>query len=1063
MTRQYKLFNNITGWIVFAIATCVYLLTIEPTVSFWDCGEFISTSFKLEVGHPPGAPLFMLLSRVATLFSFGNTAHAAKMINSMSAIMSGLTILFLFWTITHITRRILSRNNKEFGLEQILITVGTGIVGALAYAFTDTFWFSAVEAEVYASSSFFTAIVFWTILKWEDEADQPHASRWIVLCAYLMGLSIGVHLLNILTIPALVFIYYFKKYTPTRKGFLIALGISFLITAFVLWGIIPYLFKIAFGFELLFVNSFGLPFNSGAIFYFTALIGLIIFGLYYSHKKGKVVLNTFIISVLVILIGYSSYFAILIRSNANPPLDENNPGNVFNLVSYLNRDQYGDTPLFTGQYYNAPLDSEKPYKEDKKWYVQKDGKYVVADVIQKPNYDSRFTGFLPRMWSPEPQHVAAYKRWANIQGTPIMITKQDGTTETLYKPTFGENLKFLFSYQLGHMYWRYFMWNFAGRQNDVQGHGELTNGNWISGISFIDDMRLGPQDKLPQYLKENKGHNVYFFLPFILGIIGIFYLFKRDKEYSWVVFLFFMLTGIAIIIFLNQYPYQPRERDYAYGGSFYAFCIWIGLGVLAIYDFLKQKMNGKVSAIVSTGVCMIVPGILIAQNYDDHDRSNRTMARDFAADYLNSCAPNAILFTNGDNDTFPLWYCQEVEGIRTDVRVVNLSLLNTDWYIDQMKRRAYDSDPVPFALTPDKYVQGKRDVVYVMPDERLKDYVEIKDVMDYIASDDPQTKYMNGDEVIDIIPTTKLKKTIDSLEVIKSGIVPKGQESRIVKEIKWQINGANVIKNQLMVLDLIAHMNWKRPVYFAITVGTENYFGLEKYFRQEGLAHRLVPYEGQSLDGQEGEISTDIMYKNMMEKFKWGGIDNKKAYLDEGVQRMAMNFRNLFSRLANALIAEGKRDSALKVLDKCIEVMPNELIPYNYFNLEIASDYYKLGQTQKAVAILQTIAKTNKETVKYYLSIPKASLYDDADNMQRELGIAHEIVKVAKAINQNKIAVDIATSTIIQLEMNYKFVLMYRQLANDQNKLGEWYQSLDEGDRNILAIYIQFQQVKQGK
>jgi len=1061
MNQQYKKINNITGWIVFAIATLVYLLTIEPTVSFWDCGEFISTSFKLEVGHPPGAPLFAMLSRIATLFTFGNHAHAAKMINSMSALMSGFTILFLFWSITHIAKRIILKNAKEFGTEQLAIIMGSGIIGALAYAFTDSFWYSAVEAEVYASSSFFTAIVFWTILKWEDEADQPGANRWIILTAYLMGLSIGVHLLNILTIPVLVFVYYFKKYTPTRNGFLATLGIAMVITATVLWGIIPYLFKIAFKFELMFVNGFGMPFNTGAIFYFLLIIGLITFGLIYTYKKDKALANTIIASIAVIIIGYSSYFAILVRSNANTPLDENNPENVFNLVSYLNRDQYGDTPLLFGQYYNAPLDSQKPYVEDKEWYIQKNGKYVVADKIQKPNYDERFTGFMPRMWSPDPRHVAAYKDWAGIQGTPIMLTKQDGSTETVYKPTFGENMKFLFRYQLGHMFWRYFMWNFSGRQNDIQGNGELTNGNWITGIPFIDNIRLGDQSKMPKVLQENKGHNKYFMLPFILGLLGIFYLLKRDKEYSWIVFVFFMITGVAIIFYLNQYPYQPRERDYAYGGAFYAFSIWIGIGVLSVYEFLKKYINGTTGAIAATAICTVVPGILIAQNWDDHDRSSRYFARDFAADYLNSCAPNAILFTNGDNDTFPLWYCQEVEGIRTDVRVVNLSLLNTDWYIDQMKRRAYGSAPVPFSLTQDKYVQGKRDVVYVMPDERLKDYQDIKDVMDYISSDAPETKYNNEGEFLDILPATKLKAKVDSINAIMSGVMPKGQESRLLKEIKWDVKGSNVVKNHLMVLDLLSQNDWKRPIYFAITVGSENYFGLEKYFRQEGLAYRLVPYEAKSYDGQEGEIGTDQMYKNMMEKFKWGGLNDPKAYSDEGVQRMAMNFRNLFSRLALALEKEGKKDSALKVCDRCLEVMPNKLVPFNYFNIEMASIYNRLGHSQKADEIMKVVVNQCKDNLRYYLSIDESKLKDDQDNLQRELGIANEIVRVAGTMNKPALAREITSSTLLQIEENYKFVQMYGQFANDQKKLGEWYQSLNELDKNIIALYMQFQQAKQ--
>ena len=741
-------------------------------------------------------------------------------------------------------------------------------------------------------------------------------------------------------------------------------------------------------------------------------------------------------------------------------MDQNNPENVFNLVSFLNRDQYGDTPLLFGQSFNAPLDSREPYVKDKQWYIQKNGKYVVVDEIQKPQYDERFTGFLPRMWSPDPRHIAAYKQWTNMVGVPVMVTNPDGTTETIYKPTFMENMKFLFKYQMGHMFWRYFMWNFVGRQNDIQGHGELTNGNWISGIPFIDNARLGDQDKMPKALKENKGHNTYYFLPLILGLLGLIYLYNKDKQYSWIVFLFFMLTGVAIIIYLNQYPYQPRERDYAFGGAFYSFSIWIGIGVMAVYEYIKKYLSGRNGAIAATVLCSIVPTLLIAQNWDDHDRSGRYFARDFAASYLNSCAPNAIMFTNGDNDTFPLWYCQEVEGIRTDVRVVNLSLLNTDWYVDQMKRRAYESAPVPFSMSQDKYVQGSRDVVYVMPDERLKDYQDIKDVMDYIISDDPETKYNNNGEMLAIVPTSKLKMKVDSLQAVKSGILPKGQESRYVKEMKWDIRGGNVLKNHLMVLDLVSKTDWQRPIYFAITVGTENYFGLEKYFRQEGMAYRLVPYEAMSFDGQEGEVGTEQMYKNMMEKFKWGGLDNPKAYLDEGVQRMAMNFRNLFSRLALALEREGKKDSALRVCDRCISIMPNSQIPFNYFNLEIASIYHRLGQDKKAESILKTIIDQNKDNLRYYLSIKESDLYDDSDNLQRELGVSIEIIRVANTMKKQNLAVDIANSTLIQIEKNYPFVNLYSQYATNQQKLSEWYQTLNDLNKNILALYMQLQQTK---
>jgi len=1003
--NTYKRLNNILGWAVFLVASVVYILTSEPTMSFWDCGEYIATAFKLEVGHPPGAPLFQLLGRFFALFSFGDVTLVARMVNTMSALASGFSILFLFWTITMIAKKI-ALQQGEMTKQKMLSIMGAGLVGALAYTFSDSFWFSAVEGEVYAMSSFFTAIVFWAIFKWEEHADEKHAYRWLILIAYLMGLSIGVHLLNLLAIPAITFVYYFKKYpNPNWKSIILVAFISFVILAAIMYVIIPWILKLAGLFELLFVNSFGLPFNTGTIFYFTLLIGLIIWGLIYTARKAKPVLNAVILAFTFIVIGYSSFTMLVIRSNADTPIDENNPENAMYLLSYLNREQYGDWPLFKGQYYNAPVidrkDGKPVYAKD-----EKSGKYVVIDDRKKtiPVYDPRFTTIFPRMWDQsESRFAGEYIKWGKVKGIPYEVQYGD-RPETRNKPTFGENLRYFWDYQLVHMYYRYFMWNFAGKQNDVQGFGNKLDGNWKSGIPFIDKMRLGPQD-IPESRKNN-GDNSFYFLPLLLGIIGIYFTLQKDKRSTWVIFLLFFMTGLAIVFYLNQHAPQPRERDYAYAGSFYAFAIWIGLGVMQLVEWLSKKLSPTISAIVATAGCLVlVPVIMAQQGWDDHDRSGRSTALAIAENYLNSCAPNAILFTNGDNDTFPLWYAQEVEGIRTDVRVVNLSLLNTEWYIDQMKRKAYDSDPVPFSLTRDKYHQGNHDVTYLIEDEGLKGrYINVRDLFGIINHNESRLK-MNTSQMgeIDFFPTKKFMVTNDSAKVIGNGYVPRKMAGRM-DTIRWEVKDHAIEKNNLMILDLLATNNWKRPVYFVMTTSPDTYLGLEDYFHLEGLAFRLLPVKARKDDGQTGEVHTDVMYDNLMNRFKWGDMNKPGVYLDESNVRMVMNLRNLFGRLSAALLREGKKDQAKKVLDRCLEVMPDSKVRYDFFSVPIAEGYYKIGDKAKADEIAQKLNRYSTEELAHFFSFPDRDLKPMELSMQESLFTLQRLSVITKEAGSEKLA-----------------------------------------------------------
>lgn len=1014
--KRYTQLNLILGWFTFAVSAFVYLSTMEPTASFWDCGEFIASSYKLLVGHPPGAPVFMITGRIFTLFASDPT-KVALMINSLSALASAFTILFLFWTITHLAKLLVVKKGKQATLGETIAIMGSGLVGALAYTFSDTFWFSAVEGEVYASSSLFTAIAFWAILKWENEADEPHANRWIIMIGYVIGLSIGVHLLNLLTIPAIGLVYYFRKYKPTTKGTLISILVSGLALLVIMYGIIPGTVKLAAAFELFFVNTIGLPYNSGVLFFIFLVIVSAVFGVIYTLKKGKVLWNTIITFIIVILVGYSSFAVIYIRSNANPPMDQNSPDNLFSLLSYLNREQYGDRPLVYGQYYSAPyvnVGKGNPVR------YPMNGEYKIIDYKQTVDYDKRFNTLFPRMYSAQANHINAYKSWANIKGNTIRAKDpQTGEMKSYVKPTMGENLTFFARYQFNFMYWRYFMWNFAGRQNDLQGHGEIDKGNWISGINFLDKARLGDQNLLPDNMKNNKAHNKYYFLPFILGLFGIGFQVVKWKQggfenFSLVGMLFFM-TGIAIVIYLNQYPYQPRERDYAFAGSFYAFSIWIGLGVLFIWDQLKKYVPSTPLAASATVLSLVlVPGIMAKENWDDHDRSDRYMCRDFATNYLNSCEEDGVIFTNGDNDTFPLWYVQEVEGVRTDVRVCNLSYLQTDWYINQMRRKAYDSDPLPYSLTHTQTLQGRRDLVMLVDLMPNKGPVGLKQGLKYLASDKTETKNPRGmfREKVDHFPSHKLRLSIDSSWVVNNKVIPEGKENRVVSELDIDFSPSKryIRKNDLMVLDLLANNDWQRPIYFAVTVPSDNYVGLQKYFHTEGLTYKIAPVVAKTNQGETGEINTAVMYDNMMNKFVWGNVDKPGVYMEENTVRMCLNYRNNFVRLANALLDEGKKDLAVNALKKSMEVLPEENIPYNQWSILMAETCYRAGLIEDANHIIKAIQKDEEQTLGYYFSMSMPQVNSLRNDIQTSFYVLSRLRDVSKRNKQEELSESLNTS-----------------------------------------------------
>ena len=1085
--KQYRLVDNALGWLAFLIAAFVYCSTIEPTASFWDCPEFITTGYKLEIGHPPGAPFFMLTANLFSQF-VSNPSQVARMVNTMSALLSATTIMFLFWSITHLTRKLMVKDWNELTTAKTIIIEGAGLVGALIYTFSDTFWFSAVEGEVYAYSSAFTAIVFWLILKWEDHADEPHSDRWLILITYMTGLSIGVHLLNLLCIPAIVLVYCYRKFPKMElKGSLIALVVSFVIVAAVLYGVVPGIITVGGWFELFFVNILGCPFNTGEIVYIILLVATVVWAIYESYSEtnekrsnisfvasfamlgipfygygwsavviGVIVLialwfglnykhtvdkkrvsyvssrakNTTLLCMLMLMIGYSSYALIVIRSAANPPMDQNSPEDIFTLGNYLSRDQYGDRPLLYGQAYTSQVALKvdgnvcKPQmtqgapiysRKEKSNANEKDSYFIVS---HKNKYQFAQNMLFPRMY--DQSHAQAYEDWmGGVDGTNVSYDRC-GENVNVKVPSQLENLRFFLSYQCNFMYWRYFMWNFAGRQNDIQGNGELEHGNWITGISFLDKARLGDQSKLPDDLKNNKGHNVFYCLPLLLGIIGLFWQAWRGQRgirQFWVVFFLFFMTGLAIVIYLNQTPMQPRERDYAYAGSFYAFAIWCGIGVAAIYDLSKKYLHvsGPVLATVVSLLALLVPIQMASQTWDDHDRSGRYTCRDFGQNYLMTLQDkgNPIIFTNGDNDTFPLWYNQEVEGVRTDARVCNLSYLQTDWYIDQMKRPAYNSTAVPISWPRIDFCSGTNEYVPIQADAK-------KQILEFYKENPAQARKQFGDNPFELknimkywvrsknpdmhfIPTDTVYVTIDKNAVKKSGMMM-ACDSIPNKMIISLAKKDALYKGDLMMLEMISQCDWTRPIYVALTVGEDNYMNLGDNFVQEGLANRITPFTT-TIDGKPApgakNFDTEKTYNNLMNRYKFGGLETRGLYIDETVMRMCYTHRRLFAQLAKQLIIEKKNAKALKVLDKCLKVLPSYNIPNDYMSgsLDLAECYAMLGKKAQARALFNDVWKNATQYMDWYLSLSSDHFSQSMNDCIRELTIMQQANQVASMID----------------------------------------------------------------
>lgn len=982
---NYKFWNNVLGWVSFAIAMVVYSLTVEPSVPLWDCGEFISASFSLQVVHPPGAPLFLLLGRLFSMFA-PSPETVALAVNMLSVVASALTVAFTFWITTHFAIKALklSVQKPEVSSENAIGVFGAGFVAALALTFMDTFWFSAVEAEVYASSSLFTALSFWGILKWETNKNNPNANRWLVFIAYTVGLSIGLHLLNLLVIPAVILYYFFNQYKVTQMNVLKALAIGAGSLVVINWGVIPGLPAIAAGLDKLFVNSFGLPFNSGVLFFVVLLIAAIILAIRYTIVNNKPLMNLVMLCLTFILIGYSSYSMVVIRSLAEPAIDMNDPEDAYSLLSYIKREQYGDRPLFKGPYYNAKLTAPY-YKKGSATYrngIDEDGNPVYEKTGNRVEYvwDERYLTTFPRMGDLTDKNKG-YKYWYRER------SRQDPTTgqESIVTPEFKDNIGFMMKYQLGWMYWRYFMWNFAGRQSDIQNvDNNIFDGNWLSGINFVDAPRLYDQSNIPESLSNNKARNKYYLIPMLLGIIGILYQYKKQKYDASVVTVLFIFTGIFIVIYLNQPPLEPRERDYTNVGSYQTFCIWIGLAVLAIADALKRFLSGALAPAVATVLCLTAPYLMGTENWDDHDRSDRYLGYSFAKDYLNSCDENAILFTNGDNDTYPLWYIQNVEGYRSDVRIINLSLLSTEYYAQALTRKYYDSDPLPMSIIPaEKLRDGERDGISYNPDNPFfndKDYYKLSQVLAFMTSDDPKHKAQGGifsdGDMENYLPTRNVYIPVDknAVQTAGNGLIHKNDSLPIVDNLKFTL-GSRLLKGSIVMLDIIAtnaEQGWKRPIYFTTTTGDDTYAGLERYLRHEGLTYRLTPME-HDWGAYRGLTNPDLLYDRLMNDFVWGNMDKGEMFLDHKATLVPRNLRVLFVQVAQRFAFRGDNDKAAELLKKSLEVIPESILPMDSY---IRTYYIDMlgsnGEEELAKELLAKNVKELKEETAYFSEMARS-------------------------------------------------------------------------------------------
>ncbi len=985
---RYKTLNNLAGWFIFIIATIVYALTVEETASFWDCGEFIAVSYKLEVPHPPGAPFFLLLGRMFSLLAGDNRELVALMVNLISVLSSAATVMFLHWTITLLAKKILKVQHGAETKEQAVWLIGSGFIGALAYTFSDSFWFSATEAEVYGLSSFFTAFVFWAILKWEHITSPTAANRWLILIAYMMGLSIGVHLLNLVTLPALGLIYYFHKYKTTTRGVFVTLLLSLILIGLIMVGIIPGLPSLAGSFEVFFVNSLGLPFGSGLAVFVLLLLGGLVYGLFYSYKHQKVLLNTLLLGLTFILIGYSSYAVVLIRSNYNPPIDENNPETIISFVSYLKREQYGSRPLAYGQYFTADLIDQQ---QGAPIYEKGEEEYIVTDYKLDNIYDPKKSTIFPRAYSTQDNHVELYRQWMNLRPNE--------------EPNFADNLGFFFRYQVGHMYMRYFMWNFVGRESDIKDAG------WL--------MPWDTDSDVPEALAENKARNNFYMLPLLLGLIGLFYQYRKDIKGFSVVGMLFLLTGIALVVYLNSPPVEPRERDYIYAGSFYAFAMWIGFGVMAVGQFLHQFIKKRIAAGAAAAlICLSVPLLMGVVGWDDHDRSNRFFSVDSARNFLASCAPNAILFTGGDNDTFPLWYVQEVEGFRTDVRVIVLSYFNTDWYIEQMTRPAYESEPLPFSLTKENYKQGgPNDYLPYVERPNIKGAINLEQYIKLIKENSPALKMPNARAEYNTVPArsfyldvktvqvneepadtaTAVSATERSLSPQLNDIIPTSMQNLYTDRMYINLKGRALEKKDLMILDLMLTNQWERPIYFNNTSLMGVNIDLRANVIQEGTAYRLLPIVNP--DPSDELVNTEVMHENMTQNFFWRELDNPEVYYSEDYRNFALNHRSSFNSLARALLDEGKTEQARETLNKSLALMPDVAIPYDYVTAQSIQLLFEVGEDEKAKEVAQIIGDRADAMLSY--------MQEEGGNYgyerQKQMIILNEISRALTSAGQSEL------------------------------------------------------------